>query len=124
MKVFKVIIGIISVIGFFAIFTQSCIIGGATRDMSPAAGAIMGFLILFAGLTGITMPKSKLATTVAGVLYSIAAIIGYTSMAAHPDLKNWAIAATVFGVAFLALGIFVRKEMTYGEKPKFKMPKQ
>lgn len=121
MRVLRLIIGIASIFAFVIIFVKSC--GRAPespQDISGAYGFIMGCLFFLAGAIGGSTRKNKLSGIIAGILYIIAAIIGFVNMDAQSHLKSWAIASAAAGVFFLVSSLLMKKDLIYGEKPKFR----
>lgn len=122
MRVLRLLIGIASVIAFFFIFLKSCGYApepGSTEQVSGIGGFVMAALIFAAGAVGGTTRKNKITAIIAGVIYLIAALVGFLKIGMVQDMTVWAIASAVAGVFFLVGGIFM-KNLVYGEKPKFK----
>ncbi|NLL38677.1 MAG: hypothetical protein GX254_03695 [Clostridiales bacterium] len=122
MRVLRLVIGIASVIAFFIIFLKSC--GQApdpdtAQQVSGIGGFIMAALIFAAGAIGGTTRKNKITSIIAGIIYLVAAVVGFLKIGMVADMTVWAIASVVAGVFFLVSGIFM-KDLVYGEKPKFK----
>lgn len=122
MRVLRLVIGIASVIAFFIIFVKSCGQApdpNAAQEVSGIGGFIMAALIFAAGAVGGTTRKNKITAIIAGIIYLVAAAIGFFKIGMVEDMTAWAIASAVAGVFFLVGGIFM-KNLVYGEKPKFK----
>jgi hypothetical protein len=124
MKTIKSLIGIVSIIMFFAIYIQACITGGKASEVNGTAGVIVAFAIFFGGLVGAVSRKTAIGGFVAAGLFIVGAIIGFANIGAFPYLTSWAIISAVFGVVHVVIGVLMKKlVMDYGVKPKFKPPK-
>jgi peptidoglycan/LPS O-acetylase OafA/YrhL len=118
MKIVRLVLSIASILAFFVIFVQSCGFD-PTNEHGAAYGLVVGVMFFIAGVVGSVMRKKKNLGVIAGVLYIIAAIVGFVYMNIQSYLKAWAIAALVLGVFFLVSSLLMKKELVYGEKPKF-----
>lgn len=118
-RVLRLIIGIASIIAFFFIFLRAC--GQApdsAQEVDGIGSFIMAALIFAAGAIGGTIRKNKITAIIAGIVYIIAALIGFLKIGTRGDMTVWAVASIISGVFFLVSGIFMRN-LVYGEKPKF-----
>jgi len=113
MKVWKLIAGILSTVVFIVIMFQSCAAGLVNTlenngSMSGSIGFICGLLILSGGIVSIVTfkSKSKGGNIAIIVLFSIAAMIGFTGYDNYEDLIVWSLWAVV-NVVLAIVGLIV-----------------
>lgn len=114
MKTAKLIIGIISICLFFLVAFQSCAagLGNAIDDngeASGAAGMILSFCMLIAGIIGIAARNSKGGGITAGVFFLIGGLLGITNVGSFGDLMIWGVVCIGFGIFFLVSSIMMKK---------------
>jgi hypothetical protein len=115
MKTTKLVIGLFSMVFFVIIILQSCATGlvnslnGDTEDSSGTAGVILAIFMLVAGIVGVVTRKEAKGGKFAGVLYLLAAIIGFASLGTFTDLVVWSSLSLIFGIIFIFSGILKKK---------------
>lgn len=106
MKVLRTVCGILTILLFFVILFQSCLVGAgntltASGELSGTTGLITAILMLIAGITGIVGRKSKGAAITALIIYVIAGIIACTDGGSYSDLKIYGSISFIFAILFL-----------------------
>jgi len=117
MKIFKLVIGIISILVFGIGISLSLAYSFTSDDIrinaetiSAGSAVVLAFsaVFLIAGIIGIVTRKSKGGGITAGVFYLIAALIGFVSLGMYRGLKIWtvdlviwAVIAVIFGIVFI-----------------------
>lgn len=96
MKVWKLVAGILSCVLFVIVTFQSCAVGVANSlegagEVSGSAGILVSSLMLAGGIVSIASRKSikKGGNITLIVLFSLAALIGYTNYGSYSDLAIW-----------------------------------
>jgi hypothetical protein len=103
----KLVIGIISIALFLVIMFQSCSVGvesslqSNSDDLSGSAGMLIAIAMLIGGAIGSGGRKSRGASITAGVIYILAALIGFANLGTFGDLVVWAVVALAFGLVFI-----------------------
>jgi len=116
MKTTKLVVGIISIILFVIITLQSCAAGlgnalEGNGEVSGTAGVLLAFLMLIAGIVGISTRNSRGGGITAGVFYAIGGIIAIANAGTYyADLKIWAVISFIFAAIFLLGGFFPKKQ--------------
>ena len=114
MKIFKLVIGIISILVFGIGISLSLVNSFISDDIrinaetiSADSAVVLAFsaVFLIAGFIGIATRKSKGCSTTAGVFYLIAALIGFVSLGKYSGLKIWAVDLVIWAVIAAILGI-------------------
>ena len=103
-EVLRLVIGIASVIAFYN-FLKSC--GQAPSDTAQQVsgiGVIMAALILPPAIA----EQRKQITSIADIIYLVAAVVVFLKIGMVADMIVWAIASVVAGVFFLVSGILER----------------
>jgi hypothetical protein len=115
MKIFKLVIGIISVLVFGVGIALSLVNGFISDDIRITAKTINGgsavvmafsMMFLIAGIISIATLKSKSGGIIAGIFYLAAALIGFVSLGMYSGLKIWAVDLVIWAVISTILGIF------------------
>lgn len=109
MKTAKLVIGIISFVLCLLIMLQSCAagLGNALADngeVGGSAGMLVAFLMLAAGVVGVSTRTSKGGGMTAGGLYVLAGLIGISNYGSYADLKIWSILCFIFAIVFFVGG--------------------
>lgn len=119
----RLIIGILSIILFFAMILQSCFVGtlnviSSSGDTGGTQGLFAGLFILIAGIVGVATRNSlsKGGPIAAGIIYWIAACCTIGGSEVYGDLMIWGILAAVFGFVFVFCGIKTTGEINTNEK--------
>jgi len=114
MKIFKLVIGIISILVFGVGIALSLVNGFIRDDIRITAETLIGgsamvlafsALFLFAGIISISTLKSRGGGITAGVFYLAAALIGFVSFGMYSDLKIWSVDLVIWAVIAAILGI-------------------
>jgi len=114
MKIFKLVVGIISILVFGIGISLSMVKGFMSDDIRITAEAISGggavvlafsAVFLIAGIISIAALKSKGVSITAGVFYLVAALIGFVSLGMYKGLKIWAVDLVIWAVIAVILGI-------------------
>ena len=118
MKTAKLIAGITSIVLFIIIVFQSCVVGlgnslEGNGEVSGSSGILLAFLMLIAGIVGVSTRNSKGGGITAGVFYAIGGLIAIANAGSYFDLKIWAAISFIFAAIFL-VGSF------YPKQPKLK----
>ena len=97
MKTFKLVSGILSIVLFAAVSFQSCAASlssalSESSEVSGIAGQIVALLVLSGGIVSISTRNSekKGGDTALIVLFSFAALVGFTLAGSFSDLRIWA----------------------------------
>jgi hypothetical protein len=115
MKIFKLVIGIISILVFGVGIALSLVNGFISDDIRITAKTISGgsavviafsMMFLIAGIISIATLKSKSGGIIAGIFYLAAALIGFVSLGMYSGLKIWAVDLVIWAVISTILGIF------------------
>jgi hypothetical protein len=113
MKIFKLVIGIISILVFGIGISLSLVNGFLSDDIrisaetiSGGSAVVMAFsaVFLIAGIITIAALKSKGGSIAAGVFYLVAALIGFISLGMHSGLNIWAVDLVIWAVLAGILG--------------------
>jgi|LGOV01.1.fsa_nt_gb hypothetical protein len=117
MKTAKIIVNVFSLVFFFIIILQSCATGlvnawnGNEGDSSGAGGAMLALFILVAGIVGLATRKNEKSSIAVGILYLIAAIIGFSSLGTFGDLVIWASLSLIFACLYFASFVLHKKSL-------------
>lgn len=119
MKTAKLVIGIVSIVLFVLVVFQSCVagIGNAltkSGEVSGAAGILLAFCMLIAGIVGISTRNSKSGGIVAGVFYLLGGLLGIINYGSFSDLAIWSIFCFIFGVVFILGSLKMKKTNNSG----------
>jgi hypothetical protein len=107
----ELVLGIISIILSVLIFIQSTLvgIGEAIFDSDSGGGGTgiaVSFFVLIAGIVGLATRKSgKGGAITAGVLYFLAALIGFSGAGDFSDLIFYAVVLLIFGAVFIVSAV-------------------
>ena len=119
----RLIIGILSIVLFFAMIFQSCVVGtlnviSSSGDTGGTQGLFAGLFILVAGIVGVATRNSlsKGGPIATGIIYWIAACCTIGGSEVYGDLMIWGILAAVFGFVFVFCGIRTTGEINTNEK--------
>jgi hypothetical protein len=114
MKIFKLVIGIISILVFGIGISLSLVNSFISEDIRISAETISGgsavvlvfsAMFLIAGIITIAALKSKGGSITAGVFYLVAALIGFVSLGMYSGLKIWAVDLVIWAILAIILGI-------------------
>lgn len=96
MKIWKLVSGILSCVLFALVAFQSCAAGVANTlqengELSGSAGLIVAILMLTGGIVSIATRKSnsKGGNIALIVIFTLAAIVGFTNYGSYADLAIW-----------------------------------
>ena len=122
MKTTKLVIGIISCVLFIIIMFQSCAAGmvealGNSDSTSSAAGLISAIFLVAGGITSIASHRNAggKSTSVAAILYFLAALIALTDNGVFEDLAVWGSLCVIFGIAHVIFYIVDKKQKVHIE---------
>lgn len=108
MKTTKLIMEIISIVLFALVSLQSCAAGMANSlqnngETSGAAGLMLAFCMLIAGIIGICTRKNRTGGIAAGIFYLMGGLIGISNYGngSFADLAIWSVLCFIFGGVFL-----------------------
>lgn len=115
LQVFKLVIGICSLVLSIVIIFQSCTAGVAnvlasTNSSSGSMGAFLGFSWIVAGIISIAAKKSIGGSYTAAGFYLLAGIVGMTDIGIFADLLIWSILSLAFGGICLLSAVFRKGE--------------
>lgn len=102
----KLVIGIFSIILFVLVMLQACAVTsiGVFVSEETAAGGLIGvmvaFLMLAAGIVGITTRTKPRGGLVASAMWFIAAFMGFAASSVYGDMSVWGFLALVFGIVY------------------------
>ncbi|MDR0875822.1 MAG: hypothetical protein LBN12_06395 [Clostridiales Family XIII bacterium] len=116
MKTAKLIIGIVSIVVFVIVMFQSCATGvvnaleSNATDASGGGGAVLGIIMLIAGIVGIATRNSKGGGITAGIFYLIGALIGFASLGTYGDLVVWSVISLIFAIVFIVGSVTMKNQ--------------
>jgi hypothetical protein len=114
MKIFKIVMGIISILMFGIGISLSLLNAFISNDirittdtLSGGSALVLAFsaLFLIAGIISIAALKSKGGGITAGAFYIVASLIGFVSLGMYSDLKIWAVNLVIWAVIATILGV-------------------
>lgn len=117
----KKVIGIISIVLFFIITFQSCIVGVGnslmdSSEVSGSAGLLLAFTMLLGGIFALVSKNSKGILITSIVFYIVGGIIGIANVGTYTDLKIWSVLVFIF--AGLLIYHFIKNKEIYNNKNK------
>lgn len=117
MKTTKLVLGIISIVLFVLVSFQSCAAGlgnalTGSGEVSGAAGILLSFCMLIAGIVGICTRKSKDGGIAAGIFYLSGGLLGITNYGSFADLAIWSVLCFIFGIVFILGSLRMEKTGT------------
>lgn len=118
MKIWKLVLGILSMIIFIVVTFQSCAVGlsnaidNNTKDLSASAGIALAVLMLTGGIVSVVTRKSKKngGNIALIILFGLAAMIGLTNLGKFEDLIVWSIWC-LFNVVIAIISLIINKNI-------------
>jgi hypothetical protein len=107
MKIAKLVLSIVSMVLSFVVVFQSCAAGVITavetnsEKVNGGPGMMIAFIMLAAGIVGISTRKSKVGGITTGILFVISAAIGFASLGTYGYLIVWSLTTLAFGIVFI-----------------------
>lgn len=116
MKIWKLVLGILSMIIFIVVTFQSCAVGlsnaidNNTKDLSASVGIALAVLMLTGGIVSVVTRKSKKngGNIALIILFGLAAMIGLTNLGKFEDLIVWSIWC-LFNVVIAIISLIINK---------------
>lgn len=116
MKIWKLVLGILSMIMFIVVTFQSCAVGlsnaidNNTKDLSASAGIALAVLMLTGGIVSVVTRKSKKngGNIALIILFGLATMIGLTNLGKFEDLIVWSIWC-LFNVVIAIISLIINK---------------